>query len=99
MIWHIVRFDMGSLDEVTRVELEEGLTALGEIEHVSWLRVARDIDEPSVTGLVTAFRDMDQLGAYRDHPDHLPVLQRMRELRVPATRLDIATEDDVAALP
>ena len=99
MIWHIVRFEMGSLDDGVRAELEASLRELAGIEHVAWLRVSRDIDEPGVTGLITGFRDQDELDAYRDHPDHLPVLKRMRELQVPAVRLDVATEDDVTRLP
>ena len=90
MIWHIVRFDMGSLGRAVRTELEEELRALAGIEHVAWLRLARDIDEPSVTGLITAFRDMGELDAYRTHPDHVPVLRRLGELDVTATRLDLS---------
>ena len=99
MIWHIVRFEMGSLDDERRAELEEALRGLAAIEQVAWLRVSRDIDDPEVTGLITGFRDRDDLDVYREHPDHLPVLQRMRELRVPAVRLDVASEDDAADLP
>lgn len=99
MIWHIVRFEMESLDETARVELEDELRALARIEEVAWLRVSRDIDEPSVTGLITGFRDADALDVYRTHPDHLPVLERVRAHGVAATRLDIATEDDANDLP
>lgn len=99
MIWHIVRFDLGSLDEATRREVEADLAALDRIPEVRWLRVARDVDEPTVTGLLTAFDDYAGLEAYRVHPEHLPVVARIRSLGIPAVRLDVATDDDPAALP
>jgi hypothetical protein len=99
MIWHIVRFDMGELDEPTRVSLEEDLAGLVALDEVAWLRVARDVEEPAMTGLITAFEDHDALERYRVHPDHLPVVGRVRELGVVGVRLDIATDDDPAELP
>lgn len=99
MIWHIVRFDMGVLDETTRASLENDLAGLTALDDVAWLRVARDVEDPGVTGLLTAFADHDALERYRVHPQHLPVVQRVRELGVPSVRLDIATDDDPATLP
>lgn len=99
MIWHIVRFDMGVLDEATRASLEDDLAGLTALDDVAWLRVARDVEDPGVTGLLTAFADHDALERYRVHPQHLPVVQRVRELGVPSVRLDIATDDDPATLP
>ncbi len=99
MIWHIVRFDMSAIDEATRTSLEQALAGLAELEDVAWLRLARDVEEPSVTGLITAFADHDALERYRVHPDHLPVVHRARELAIPAVRLDIATDDDPTSLP
>ncbi len=99
MIWHIVRFDMSELDEATRASLENDLAGLTALEDVAWLRVARDVEDPGMTGLITAFADHDALERYRVHPDHLPVVQRARELAIPAVRLDIATDDDPTTLP
>ena len=99
MIWHIVRFDMSGVDEATRASLEDELAGLTALEDVTWLRVARDVEDPTMTGLMTAFADHDALERYRVHPDHLPVVQRSRELGIPAVRLDIATDDDPATLP
>lgn len=99
MIWHIVRFDMRHLDAAVRQEVEASLAELGRLDEVAWLRVARDVEDPAYTGLLTGFADADALAAYRVHPDHLPVLERLRELEVPAVRLDVATDDDPAALP
>jgi hypothetical protein len=99
MIWHIVRLDMGELDEATRVSIEDELAALGALDDVAWLRLARDIEDPSVTGLITVFADHDALERYRVHPDHVPVVQRMRGLAIPAVRIDIATDDDPTTLP
>lgn len=99
MIWHIVRFDMGDLDEAARTELETSLEGLAALDDVAWLRVSRDIEDPAMTGLITAFADHDALERYRVHPDHLPVVERARELRIPSVRLDVATDDDPATLP
>lgn len=99
MIWHIVRFDLGGVDPEVRAELEAALAGLDAIEEVAWLRVARDVEDPAVTGLITVFADHAALERYRVHPDHLPVVERLRALGVPAARLDIATDDDPTALP
>lgn len=99
MIWHIVRFDMSGLDTTLREEIEADLAGLAELEEVAWLRVARDVEEPSFTGLLTGFVDVDALAAYRVHPRHVPVVERIREHGIPATRLDIATDDDPRDLP
>jgi hypothetical protein len=61
--------------------------------------LARDVEDPSVTGLITVFTDHDALERYRVHPDHVPVVQRMRGLAIPAVRIDIATDDDPTTLP
>lgn len=89
MIWHVVRFDMGALEEDARAQLESMLQALVEIDDVVWLRVARDIEEPAVTGLLTGFRDHAALERYRVHPKHLPVVERVRDLGIPVVRLDV----------
>lgn len=99
MIWHIVRFDMTHLDETVRREVEAALGGLDALDEVRWLRVARDIEDPGVTGLITVFDDVDALASYRVHPDHLPVVERIRELGIGATRLDLATDDASADLP
>jgi hypothetical protein len=99
VIWHVVRFDFAGVDEDERASVEADLRALAGLDEVAWLRVARDVVEPSVTGLLTAFADLDALDAYRTHPDHLPVVERIRDLQLPTVRLDVPTEDPVDALP
>lgn len=89
MIWHIVRFDLSSLDEGTRVEIEEALADLARLEVVAWLEVARDLDSPGITGLLSLFASYEDLEAYRVHPDHVPVVERIRGLEIPVTRLDV----------
>jgi hypothetical protein len=98
VIWHVVRFDLGELDEATRVEVEAALADLVHLDVVSFLRTGRDVDDPAVTGLLVGLADEAALATYRDHPDHLPVVRRIRELGVPTTRLDIASDDDPAIL-
>jgi hypothetical protein len=99
VIWHVVRFDFSGIDDAAREEVEADLLALDRLDEVAWLRVARDVEEPTVTGLLTAFTDHDALEAYRVHPDHLPVVARVRELGVRTVRLDVATDDAVETLP
>ena len=93
MIWHIVRFDMSDLDESTRASLDADLAALERLDCVEQLHVGPDLAEPHITGLVSAFANEAALDAYRVHPDHLPVVERVRSLRIPAVRLDIAADD------
>jgi heme-degrading monooxygenase HmoA len=99
VIWHIVRFDMTHLDETVRREVEASLEGMDGLDEVRWLRVARDVEDPGVTGLLTVFDDVDALARYRVHPDHVPVVDRVRDLGIGATRLDLATDDDAADLP
>ena len=99
VIWHVVRFDCTDLDESTRQDLEASLAALASLDEVAWLRVARDVEEPTVTGLLTVFADVEALARYRVHPQHLPVVERIRTLGVPTVRLDIATDDEPSDLP
>jgi quinol monooxygenase YgiN len=99
VIWHVVRFDFSGIDDAVREEVEADLRALDRLDEVAWLRVARDVEEPSVTGLLTVFADLAALEAYRIHPDHLPVVARVRELGVGTVRLDVATDDAIEALP
>jgi hypothetical protein len=93
VIWHIVRFDMSSLDEDTRASLDADLAALDRLDCVDQLHVGPDLAEPHITGLVSAFADEEALDAYRVHPDHLPVVERVRSLNIPAVRLDIAADE------
>lgn len=98
MIWHVVRFDLGSLSEDVREEVESQMATLADLDVVSFLRVGRDLEDPAVTGLLVGFADEAALAAYRDHPDHLPVVRRIQELGVQRVRLDIVSDDDPAVL-
>lgn len=91
MLWHIVRFRFPSdVDERERRDLEAALAALDEkIDEVTYLAVGRDLDDPRVTGLISGFDDEAGLAAYRDHPAHLPVVARARELCDDIQRLDV----------
>jgi hypothetical protein len=99
VIWHVVRFDFSGVGEDERTEVEAGLRALAAMDEVVWLRVGRDLDDPMVTGLLTAFPDRAALDTYRTHPDHLPVVERIRGLGLGTVRLDVTTDDAVDALP
>lgn len=98
MLWHIVRFDCAHLGDEDRDDLEARLAALTDLDVVRGLRVARDVDEPTVTGLLVALDDEAALVRYREHPEHQPVIARVRELGVTAVRLDVVTDDDPSVL-
>jgi hypothetical protein len=89
MLWHAVRLELGELDDEVRSSLEVDLAGLAELDVVEVLHVGRDIVDPTVTGLLVGLADEDALAVYRDHPDHRPVVQRLRELGVPLSRFDI----------
>lgn len=99
MIWHIVRLDFTGIDPDVRSVIEARLEDLVSLDEVAWLRLARDIDDEDVTGLITCFDTEDDLVAYRSHPDHLPVVHDIRDLGIGATRADVTTDDDVADMP
>ncbi|MBA2529712.1 MAG: Dabb family protein [Euzebyales bacterium] len=101
MLWHIVRFRFPpGVDDGDRQALEASLRSLaGRVPTLRFLRVARSLDEPHVTGLLTGFDDAAGLATYRDHPDHLPVASRAGELCREITRLDLVTDDPPDALP
>lgn len=92
MLWHIVRFEFRSdVADDERRALERDIEALaGVIDEVVWLAVARGVDEPAVTGLLSLFQDESGLAAYRVHPRHVPVAERARALCDDITRLDVA---------
>ncbi|MFP5309057.1 MAG: Dabb family protein [Actinomycetes bacterium] len=89
MIWHIVRFDFDGVDDAVRADLEAALAGLDTIDVVAVCHVARDLEQPSVTGLVTAFATHADLEAYRVHPEHVPVVDGLRAAGVVTTRIDI----------
>lgn len=98
MIWHIVRFDFAGIGDDVRDDLETQLRALDGLDCVGFLRLGRDLEQPSVTGLLTGFADAGELDAYRTHPDHVPVVDAIREAGVAVTRVDVETDDDLAVL-
>jgi quinol monooxygenase YgiN len=91
MLYHIVRLTFPSdVDEAARLRVEADLASLAEhIEQVRWLEVGRDLEDPLVTGLLSAFDDEAALAVYRDHPAHLPVVAAARELSERIERLDV----------
>jgi hypothetical protein len=101
VLWHIVkaRFAEG-VAEADREAWEQSVIALVDrIPEIRLLRLARSVDEADVTGLITGFDDEHGLAVYRDHPDHRPVVARMRGLCSEVVRLDIVTDDPTTALP
>jgi len=85
VLWHIVRFRFpADVDPAARADLEARLAGL---------------DDPQVTGLLTGFADEAALAVYRDHPEHVPVVARARELCEDIVRLDVVTDDPPDALP
>jgi hypothetical protein len=97
VIWHIVRFDFAGIDDAVRADLEASLAGLASIDVVAVCHVARDVEDPAVTGLVTAFADHAALEAYRVHPEHVPVVEALRAAGVAASRLDLDLPDTLGA--
>ncbi|MBW3621532.1 MAG: Dabb family protein [Actinobacteria bacterium] len=98
MIWHVVRFDFAGVADDLRDDLERQLRGLEDLDCVGFLRVGRDLDQPTVTGLVTGFADAGELDRYRTHPDHLPVVEAIRAAGVATSRIDIESDDDPRVL-
>jgi hypothetical protein len=101
VLWHIVRFRFRpDVDQADREALARSMAGLADtIDELRLVRVAPSVDEPDVLGLITGLDDADALAAYRDHPDHLPVVARARELCEEIVRLDVVTDDPADALP
>lgn len=98
MIWHIVRFDFAGIGDAVRADLEDQLRRLEDLDCVGFLRLERDIEQTTVTGLLTGFAGTAELDEYRTHPDHLPVVEAIRANGVAVSRIDVETDDDLEAL-
>jgi hypothetical protein len=85
MIKHIVfmKFKKGITDKDI-VELEKLMAGLpGRIPEIKEYQFGRDIvrSERSYDfALVSAFEDLDALKRYQPHPDHQPVLAKVKEM-------------------
>jgi hypothetical protein len=89
MLWHIVTFDMADVDAASRDQVEARLAGLADLDVVAWLEVARDVDTPTTTGMISLFESYADLEVYRTHPAHLPVVETIRGLGIPTSRLDV----------
>ena len=98
MIWHVVRFDFAGVADDVRSDLERQLRGLDDLDCVGFLRLGRDLEQPTITGLLTGFADTAALDAYRTHPDHLPVVDAIRAAGVATSRIDVETTDDLEVL-
>jgi hypothetical protein len=85
MIKHIVfmKFKAG-VSEKDMADLEKAMAQLpGRIPEIKEYQFGRDIvrSERSYDfALVSAFEDLDALKRYQPHPDHLPVLTKVKEM-------------------
>jgi Stress responsive A/B Barrel Domain len=84
MIKHIVfmKFKAGVTDKDVAV-IEKGLAGLpGKIPEIKEYQFGRDIvrsERSCDFALVSAFDDMEALKRYQVHPDHLPVVTKVKE--------------------
>ncbi|MCX5847316.1 MAG: Dabb family protein [Deltaproteobacteria bacterium] len=84
MIKHIVfmKFKAGVTDKDIAV-IEKGLAGLpGRIPEIKEYQFGRDIvrsERSCDFALVSAFDDMEALKRYQVHPDHLPVVAKVKE--------------------
>jgi hypothetical protein len=85
MIKHVVfmKFKAG-VTEKDIADLEKAMAKLpGRIPEIKEYQFGRDIvrSERSYDfALVSAFEDLDALKRYQPHPDHLPVLAKVKEM-------------------
>ena len=85
MIKHVVfmKFKSG-VTEKDIADLEKAMAKLpGRIPEIKEYQFGRDIvrSERSYDfALVSAFEDLDALKRYQPHPDHLPVLSKVKEM-------------------
>lgn len=98
MLWHIVKFHFRpDVTDGDRRAAEDGIAAMpDEIEVIRFLRLARSIDEPDVTGVLVGFDDADAMAAYAADPVHVPAAQRIDALCAQVIRMDLVTPDDPA---
>lgn len=84
MVKHIVMF---KLRDKTPANLEKGISTLrgleGRVPSLRFIEVGQDFkgsDRSYDIVLITHFDDQDGLANYAKHPNHLPVIDTMREL-------------------
>ena len=92
MIKHIVMF---RLHDKTQENIERALNSLksleGAIESLRFIEVGLDFKKSERSYdivLTTHFDDKEGLRLYANHPNHLPVLQTMRELSASSIVVD-----------
>ena len=91
------RFSAAAPDDERR-QCEDDVRGLAaDIDTIRFVRIARSVDEPDVSGLLMGFDDANGFASYQVHPAHLPVAARIDGLCSEVVRFDIVTEDDPAA--
>ena len=91
MIRHIVVFSVAAGQDEELAGLVDDLEALpGQIDVIEALAVGRPInDSPFDCALTVDLADEDALEAYRGHPAHQPVLERLRAIAADVVVADI----------
>jgi hypothetical protein len=93
VLWHIVKFRFRpEVSAADRTDFAHRLEGMDEsIAELRAVHVAPSVDEPDVLGLITCLDDEAALAVYADHPAHVPVADRGRELCEEIIRLDMVT--------
>ena len=91
MIRHIVVFSVADGQEEQLAGLVDDLEALpGQIDVIEALAVGRPLnDTPFDCALTVDLADVDALEAYRGHPAHQPVVDRLRAIAADVVVADI----------
>ncbi|MBS1256780.1 MAG: hypothetical protein MAG581_02607 [Deltaproteobacteria bacterium] len=96
MVKHIVMF---KLKEKTSENMDHAVSTLrsleGKVESLRYIEVGVDFKESERSYdfvLTTHFDDKEGLTAYAEHPNHLPVLETMRNLCSGSIVVDYVTE-------
>lgn len=96
MFWHIVKFRfLAHVDDQRRRHCEDAVRALPtQIAAIKFVRSARSVDEPDVTGLVMGFHDQGGYEPYQVHPAHVPVAAQIDSVCHEVVRVDFITDDN-----
>lgn len=96
MIWHTARIGFKGVPEETRSDVERQLAELPDVvPEISWFRIGCDTADQDVSLVVSAFETVDDLEAYRIHPNHRPAQEAVRASGAEILGMsDMETRDD-----
>ena len=96
MVWHTVRISFKAVPDDVRVDVEMRLAELPDVvPAIAWFRIGRDVTDPEVSLIVSAFETFEDLDSYRTHPNHRPAQDALHGSGAQILGMsDIETGDD-----